>query len=68
MFDVPVGGASQAENGFLETGLYRLPEGILLRGVADSAPAPDAKPAAPNLEDAYVWLMAREDHDGAAAA
>jgi ABC-type multidrug transport system ATPase subunit len=68
MFDVPVGEASMPENGFLETGLYRLPEGIQVRGVADQAPAEGAQPAAPNLEDAYVWLMAREEHDAAAAA
>jgi ABC-type multidrug transport system ATPase subunit len=43
---------------FLETGLYRLPDGIQVRGVAEEKPDPAAQLTPPNLEDAYVWLMA----------
>jgi len=68
MLDLPPGGEALPENGFLETGLYRLPEGIQVRGVAEKAPVAGAQPAPPNLEDAYVWLMAREDEDAGAAA
>lgn len=52
---------------FLETGLYRLPEGIRTRGIADSKPA-GAEPAEPNLEDAYVWLMTEAGRPEAAGA
>ena len=51
-------------DGFLETGLYRLPGCIQVRGVCESRPAPEAKPATPNLEDAYVWLMTRDEDGG----
>lgn len=54
--------------GFLETGLYRLPGSIQVRGVSERRPSEDAEPAAPNLEDAYVWLMARPEESHAAAA
>jgi ABC-type multidrug transport system ATPase subunit len=54
------------EQGFLETGLYRLPGGVQIRGVCEHAPVSDAQSVAPNLEDAYVWLMTR-DQNGAAA-
>jgi ABC-2 type transport system ATP-binding protein len=57
--DLPPDGRVKTENGFLETGLYRLPGSIRVRGVGDSRPSPDAEPSPPNLEDAYVWLMAR---------
>jgi ABC-type multidrug transport system ATPase subunit len=53
--------------GFLETGLYRLPHGIQIRGVGER-PSADAEPAPPNLEDAYVWLMARNEDAVLAAA
>jgi hypothetical protein len=31
---------------------------VSVRVVADLAPAPEARPAAPTLEDAYLWHMA----------
>ena len=62
MVAMPPGGERpQLGEGFLETGLYREPAGIQLRGVSDSAPCVDAQVAVPNLEDAYVWLMTREE-------
>ena len=35
----------------------RRPEGIRVRVVADAAPAVQAQPVAPSLEDAYAWLL-----------
>ncbi len=51
---------SKLPEGFLETGLYRLPGQIQVRGVAESRPCPGAELMPPNLEDAYVWLMTRD--------
>jgi ABC-2 type transport system ATP-binding protein len=48
-------------DGFVETGLYRLPESVQVRGISDSKPEAGATSAAPNLEDAYIWLMARDE-------
>jgi ABC-2 type transport system ATP-binding protein len=58
--DLPPEGAASLGERFLETGLYRLPGGVQVRGVADQAPCSDAVATAPNLEDAYVWLMAKD--------
>jgi ABC-type multidrug transport system ATPase subunit len=49
------------ENGFLETGLYRTPDEIQIRGVAENRPCPEAAVSTPNLEDAYIWLMAKDE-------
>ncbi|MGV3722682.1 MAG: ATP-binding cassette domain-containing protein [Actinomycetota bacterium] len=56
---LPQDGRATPAGDFLETGIYRLPGGIRVRGVADKAPSADAELSPPNLEDAYVWLMAR---------
>ncbi len=53
--------------GFLETGLYRLPGCVQVRGVADSSPRADAELSPPNLEDAYVWLMTQDEQRRATA-
>jgi ABC-2 type transport system ATP-binding protein len=58
--DLPPDGRVPRMDGFLETGLYRLPGRIQVRGIAEGSPAAGAETAAPNLEDAYVWLMAKE--------
>jgi ABC-type multidrug transport system ATPase subunit len=58
--DLPADGRTPHAEGFLETGLYRLPGKVQVRGVAEKRPFVDAELAIPNLEDAYVWLMARE--------
>ena len=60
--DVPAGSTAPAAEGFLETGLSRYPEGVQVRGVGEKAPCAGARTAAPNLEDAYVWLMASAAH------
>ena len=60
-FALPADGRVPTIPGFLETGLFRLPGCIQIRGVSDSAPCSDAVLVDPNLEDAYVWLMAREE-------
>jgi ABC-type multidrug transport system ATPase subunit len=57
---VPPDGRVPELPGFLETGLYRLPGSIQVRGVAESRPSADAEVSSPNLEDAYVWLMTRD--------
>jgi ABC-2 type transport system ATP-binding protein len=58
--ELPPDGKIPQIEGFLETGLYRLPGSIQVRGVAESAPVSGATTTAPNLEDAYVWLMAKK--------
>jgi ABC-type multidrug transport system ATPase subunit len=60
--DVPTGKPVPTTEGFLETGLSRYPEGVQVRGVSEQSPCADARMAAPNLEDAYVWLMASAAH------
>jgi ABC-type multidrug transport system ATPase subunit len=59
--DVKPDGDIPRPEGFTETGLYRMPQGIEVRGVSDRSPAPDARLVSPNLEDAYVWLMTRDE-------
>jgi ABC-2 type transport system ATP-binding protein len=58
--DLPPDGRVPTAEGFLETGLFRLPGRVQVRGVAEARPFPAAELTDPNLEDAYVWLMARE--------
>ncbi|MCC2667877.1 MAG: drrA 9 [Armatimonadetes bacterium] len=65
MLDLPADGRADLGDHFLETGIYRLPGGIRLRGIAEGAPAAGAELTPPNLEDAYVWLMARKTDDPA---
>jgi len=57
--------AANGSSGFLETGIYRLPGRMEVRGIAEEKPSGAAQPAVPNLEDAYVWLMTREEHERA---
>lgn len=64
--NLPSDGRAAPAGEFLETGIYRLPGSIRVRGVADKAPSADAELSPPNLEDAYVWLMARGS-DGSVA-
>jgi len=60
--------AADGASGLLETGIYRLPGRMEVRGISETKPADAATAVAPNLEDAYVWLMAREEHERALAA
>jgi ABC-2 type transport system ATP-binding protein len=55
--------AGLRERHFL-SGTSRRPGGVQLRLVADAPPAPDARPVAPSLEDAYLLALSRA---GAAA-
>jgi ABC-2 type transport system ATP-binding protein len=66
--DLPADGSMPELEGFVETGLYRLPNAIQVRGISDSSPAPGARTADANLEDAYIWLMAKDSDDRTAAA
>jgi ABC-type multidrug transport system ATPase subunit len=40
------------------SGALRRSAGVAVRVVAEQPPAPEARPAAPGLEDAYLWFMA----------
>lgn len=57
--DLPPDRGAAPPEGFLETGIYRLPGSIRVRGIAERSPGAGAELSPPNLEDAYVWLMAR---------
>lgn len=48
--------------GFVETGLFRQPGSIHLRGISEKSPVTDAVTVEPNLEDAYIWLMAKDEN------
>jgi ABC-2 type transport system ATP-binding protein len=39
--------------------VLRRADGVLVRAIADAAPAPGARPATPTLEDAYLLALAR---------
>jgi ABC-type multidrug transport system ATPase subunit len=43
----------------LVSGAVRRSDGVSVRVVAAEAPAPDAQPAEPGLEDAYLWHVTR---------
>lgn len=49
--------------GFVETGLFRAPGTIHLRGISETAPAAGASVTEPNLEDAYIWLMTKDENE-----
>jgi ABC-type multidrug transport system ATPase subunit len=66
--ELPQDGAMTELQGFVETGLYRLPDSIQVRGISRRPPTPGATPAPPNLEDAYIWLMAKDENERLAAA
>lgn len=65
---LPPDGVLPEQQGFVETGLYRQPGSILVRGISDVRPAGEAAPVAPGLEDAYIWLMTKDEHERLAAA
>jgi ABC-type multidrug transport system ATPase subunit len=51
---------------YLVSSTVRTGEGVRLRIVAESAPAADAQPATPTLEDAYLHVIAQHRNGGAA--
>jgi ABC-type multidrug transport system ATPase subunit len=54
----------EARKGWVETGLQRIGSKALLRVAAENCDLPNARPAEPTLDDAYIWLM-RGDQDDA---
>jgi ABC-2 type transport system ATP-binding protein len=58
---VPEARVAEARTQFTISGSLRRPDGVRLRIVGEHAPSLDAEACAPNLEDAYLWLLAREE-------
>jgi ABC-2 type transport system ATP-binding protein len=61
--DLPEDGSVPDREGFVETGIFRHPGSIQVRGISSGSPGHGAKPAVPNLEDAYIWLMSKDDDE-----
>jgi ABC-2 type transport system ATP-binding protein len=57
---VPESRVADARTKFKISGSLRRPDGVRLRVVAAASPSGDAQACAPDLEDAYLWLLARE--------
>jgi ABC-2 type transport system ATP-binding protein len=47
------------------SGALRRSDGVEVRAVAASSPAPGARPVAPTLEDGYLWALARQRREAA---
>jgi ABC-type multidrug transport system ATPase subunit len=56
---IPSSELTDIKNRFVLSGTIRTSGGIRVRMVADKAPAEDAKQLAPNMEDAYLYLLAQ---------
>ena len=63
---VPSPELQSARQKYLVSGTVRTGEGVRLRVVAESAPAPEAEPAVPTLEDAYLQVISQHRNGGAA--
>jgi ABC-type multidrug transport system ATPase subunit len=63
---VPSPELQAARQKYLVSGTVRTGEGVRLRVVAESAPAPEAEPAVPTLEDAYLQVISQHRNGGAA--
>jgi len=57
---VPESRVADARTKFTISASLRRPDGVRLRVVGATAPSHDAQACAPDLEDAYLWLLARE--------
>jgi ABC-2 type transport system ATP-binding protein len=57
---VPESRVAAARGEFTISSSLRRPDGVRLRIVGAKAPADDAQPCTPDLEDAYLWLLNRE--------
>jgi len=57
---VPESRVADARTQFTISGSLRRPDGVRLRIVGAKPPSDDAQACAPDLEDAYLWLLARE--------
>jgi len=56
---VPESRVAEARTKFTISGSLRRPDGVRLR-IVGAKPSDDAQACAPDLEDAYLWLLARE--------
>jgi ABC-type multidrug transport system ATPase subunit len=63
---IPSAELPAARQRHLISSTVRTGEGVRLRAVADTAPAPEAQPVPPALEDAYLRLLAHHRNGGAA--
>ena len=59
-WQVPAEDLPALKQRYLISGTLRRNDGIQVRVVNDAAPNPEAQPAAPNLEDVYLSLVAPE--------
>ena len=57
---VPESSVADSRAKFTISTSLRRPDGVRLRIVGDKSPSDDAQACAPDLEDAYLWLVARE--------
>ncbi len=57
---VPESCVAEARARFTISTSLRRPDGVRLRIVGDKSPSDDAQSCQPDLEDAYLWLLARE--------
>ena len=57
---VPESQVADARAKFTISSSLRRPDGVRLRIVGANPPSDDAQACAPDLEDAYLWLLARE--------
>jgi ABC-type multidrug transport system ATPase subunit len=63
---IPSAELAAARQRYLISSTVRTGDGVRLRAVAESAPAPEAQPSAPTLEDAYLRLLAEHRNGGIA--
>ena len=57
---VPESNVAEARANFTISSSLRRPDGVRLRVVSATPPSNDAQACTPDLEDAYLWLLARE--------
>jgi ABC-type multidrug transport system ATPase subunit len=62
---IPSAELPTARQRHLISSTVRTGAGVRLRAVAETAPTPEAQPAAPTLEDAYLRLLAQHRNGGA---
>ncbi len=58
-FVVPSAELTALRGRFVVSGSLRRADGVEVRVVAEGQPSPSARPAAPTLEDGYLWRLAR---------
>ena len=63
-WSVPIERLSDLKRAWLVTGTLRRADGVLVRVVADQPPAPEARPATPTLEDAYLRRVTQARNGG----